>query len=175
MRGFSIIGLFNPKSKVNVGAALRAADCYGASAMMVQGARGDAVKVGTNTFNTQKHKPLFMVDDLIDSRPFDTEIVVVDLIPGATPLYEFKHPERAMYIFGPEDGTLGKRHTEAAQHVVYVPTKGCMNLAASVNVVLYDRCAKRNEWIGSSGVERDTENVGVGGSIPPQSTIRAVS
>jgi tRNA(Leu) C34 or U34 (ribose-2'-O)-methylase TrmL len=26
--------------------------------------------------------------------------------------------------------------------VVYVPTQGCMNLAASVNVILYDRLAK---------------------------------
>jgi tRNA(Leu) C34 or U34 (ribose-2'-O)-methylase TrmL len=26
--------------------------------------------------------------------------------------------------------------------VVYVPTIGCMNLAATVNVVLYDRLAK---------------------------------
>jgi tRNA(Leu) C34 or U34 (ribose-2'-O)-methylase TrmL len=26
--------------------------------------------------------------------------------------------------------------------VVYIPTVGCMNLAATVNVVLYDRMAK---------------------------------
>jgi len=26
--------------------------------------------------------------------------------------------------------------------VVYIPTVGCMNLAATVNVVLYDRLAK---------------------------------
>ncbi|MBU0538004.1 MAG: 23S rRNA methyltransferase, partial [Gammaproteobacteria bacterium] len=26
--------------------------------------------------------------------------------------------------------------------IVYIPTKGCMNLAATVNVVLYDRLAK---------------------------------
>ncbi|MGL5390464.1 MAG: RNA methyltransferase, partial [Shewanella sp.] len=29
-----------------------------------------------------------------------------------------------------------------ADAVVYVPTVGCMNLAASVNVLLYDRLAK---------------------------------
>jgi tRNA(Leu) C34 or U34 (ribose-2'-O)-methylase TrmL len=28
--------------------------------------------------------------------------------------------------------------------VVYIPTTGCMNLAATVNVVLYDRMAKGN-------------------------------
>ncbi|TOK02114.1 hypothetical protein CGI27_01360, partial [Vibrio parahaemolyticus] len=31
---------------------------------------------------------------------------------------------------------------DAYHHVVYVPTHGCMNLAATVNVVLYDRLAK---------------------------------
>ena len=31
---------------------------------------------------------------------------------------------------------------DKAHHVVYVPTHGCMNLAATVNVVLYDRMAK---------------------------------
>ncbi|CSB46617.1 RRNA methylase%2C putative [Vibrio cholerae] len=31
---------------------------------------------------------------------------------------------------------------DQAHYVVYVPTHGCMNLAATVNVVLYDRLAK---------------------------------
>ena len=31
----------------------------------------------------------------------------------------------------------------AVKDVVYVPTQGCMNLAASVNVILYDRLAKQ--------------------------------
>ncbi|HGH6014390.1 TPA: TrmH family RNA methyltransferase [Vibrio mimicus] len=31
---------------------------------------------------------------------------------------------------------------DQAHHVVYVSTHGCMNLAATVNVVLYDRLAK---------------------------------
>jgi tRNA C32,U32 (ribose-2'-O)-methylase TrmJ len=31
---------------------------------------------------------------------------------------------------------------DQADDVVYVPTVGCMNLAASVNVLLYDRLAK---------------------------------
>ncbi len=29
-----------------------------------------------------------------------------------------------------------------SHHVVYVPTRHCMNLAATVNVVLYDRLSK---------------------------------
>jgi tRNA(Leu) C34 or U34 (ribose-2'-O)-methylase TrmL len=58
------------------------------------------------------------------------------------PLPGYKHPERALYIFGPEDGTLGHDVLDWCRDVVYVPTNGCMNLAATVNVVLYDRMTK---------------------------------
>jgi tRNA(Leu) C34 or U34 (ribose-2'-O)-methylase TrmL len=53
------------------------------------------------------------------------------------------HPERAFYVFGPEDGTLGTRHLSKCVRKIMVPTKFCMNLAATVNVVLYDRLAKQ--------------------------------
>jgi tRNA(Leu) C34 or U34 (ribose-2'-O)-methylase TrmL len=75
--------------------------------------------------------------------PFDCVPVAIDLIDGAQPLQEYKHPERAFYIFGAEDATLGDRVLSWCRDVVYIPTKGCMNLAATVNVVLYDRMAKQ--------------------------------
>ena len=52
------------------------------------------------------------------------------------------HPEQAIYIFGPEDGSIPQALIDSADHVVYIPTIGCMNLAATVNVLLYDRLAK---------------------------------
>ena len=57
-------------------------------------------------------------------------------------LNNYKHPERAFYIFGAEDQTLGKRIVSFCRDIVYIPTKTCMNLAATVNVVLYDRMVK---------------------------------
>jgi len=56
---------------------------------------------------------------------------------------DFVHPSQAFYAFGPEDGTLDQALIDQADAVVYVPTTGCLNLAAAVNVVLYDREAKR--------------------------------
>ncbi|MFH7439550.1 TrmH family RNA methyltransferase, partial [Pseudomonas syringae pv. tagetis] len=53
------------------------------------------------------------------------------------------HPDRALYIFGPEDGSLDQEIPDWCEDVVYIPTEGCMNLAATVNVVLYHRMAKR--------------------------------
>jgi tRNA(Leu) C34 or U34 (ribose-2'-O)-methylase TrmL len=49
-----------------------------------------------------------------------------------------------MYIFGPEDGSLPQSVVDQCEHVVFIPTTGCMNLAATVNVVLYDRLAKQS-------------------------------
>ena len=79
----------------------------------------------------------------MDAIPFDCDPVAVDLLADARPLPGFTHPERAFYIFGPEDGTLGKAITARCVHKVYIPTKHCLNLAMAANTVLYDRAAKR--------------------------------
>ena len=84
-------------------------------------------------------------DDLQSVIPYGAVPVAVDLIDGAIPLPDYAHPERAFYVFGPEDGTLGSSITNWCKDVIYIPTRHCMNLAATVNVVLYDRMAKRGE------------------------------
>ena len=47
-------------------------------------------------------------------------------------------------MFGPEDGSLSKGDLAACHRFVRIPTNSCLNLAAAVNVVLYDRLAKRS-------------------------------
>lgn len=142
-RGYSAVGLFNPKTPANLGGALRASGCYGASMVAVSGTRMARLgKLATDTQKAYRHIPTMWVDDLYDVIPYDCVPVAVDLIDGAKPLPSYKHPERAFYIFGPEDGTLGSKVTGWCRDVVYVPTNYCMNLAATVNVVLYDRAAK---------------------------------
>ncbi len=140
MRGFAAIGLDHPKTPENVGGALRACQCYGASMLAVAGKRFK--RASTDTFKTWRHMPVLEVGDLQLVIPYDCVPVAVDLIPGAQCLTTYKHPERAFYIFGPEDGTLGERVLSWCRDVVYVPTDRCMNLAATVNVILYDRLAK---------------------------------
>ena len=66
-----------------------------------------------------------------------------------------------IYIFGPEDGSISQALIDFADDVVYVPTIGCMNLAATVNVVLYDRLAKDPQGIASNELicqSRDINN-----------------
>jgi len=141
MRGYSIIALDNPKTPANVGSAMRAVGIYGSSALIYSGRRFSPGK--TDTMKHYRHIPLIRSDNLHDDVPFDCVPVAVELIDGAIPLPEYRHPERAFYVFGAEDATLGKRVLSWCRDVVYIPTNGCMNLAATVNVILYDRMMKR--------------------------------
>lgn len=146
-RGYALIALHNPKTPANVGAVLRAAFCYGVAQVAIGGERGRCaynkmIRSGTNTPQAHRHIPVYTGDDPLAFRPVDSQVVAVDLLDGATPLPNFQHPQRAIYVFGPEDGTLGRFITDRAQHIISVPTRVSMNLAATVNVVLYDRAAK---------------------------------
>jgi len=141
-RGYAAIGLDNPKTDINVGSAIRAAHVYGAAFVASSGKRHG---VGlTDTMKGHRHMPYFRTDDLRSIIPFGCVPVAVDLLDDAVSLFDYKHPERAFYIFGAEDATLGERVTSWCRDRVYIPTKGCMNLAATVNVILYDRMAKQS-------------------------------
>ena len=148
------IGLTNPKSPTNVGSVMRAAGNYSVDQVLFSGnryaqaAKFSGSKLTTDTKNVRETIPLLPVESFENvnaqllNLPRETKIICVDLVEGATPLPYFTHPEHALYIFGPEDGTINQKVINQADEVVYVPTIGCMNLAASVNVLLYDRLAK---------------------------------
>ena len=140
-RGFSAVGLHMPKDHNNVGAALRAAGCYDVSLVCVTGRRYYRSRLDTQ--KAHRHLPLLHGDDLHDMVPFDCVPVAVDLVDDAVSLARFQHPERAFYVFGPEDGTLGDSILSWCRLRVLNPARFCVNLAATVNVVLYDRLAKQ--------------------------------
>ena len=144
-RGYACIGLVNPKNPLNVGSVLRAAGVYGAAMVAVTGQRPRQYmgRICTDTMKAYRHTPVIMGEDAHDLIPFDCVPVAVDLVPQARDLCTYHHPERAFYVFGAEDATLGASTLDWCRDVVQIPTHGCMNLAATVNVVLYDRMMKR--------------------------------
>ncbi len=156
------IGLCDPKTPSNVGAVMRAAGCYRVDAVLYTGSRYDrATKFQTDTKNRRQQIPLTAVESLLDHQPDNSQLVCVELVEGATPLPDFQHPESAFYIFGPEDGTISQSIIDRATAVVYIPTVGCMNLAATVNVLLYDRLAKNTCTVTGDDLirqSRDTNN-----------------
>lgn len=160
------IGLSNPKSPENVGSVLRAAGNYRVDSVFYTGQRYErALKLNPDTPNLSRkvseNVSLFSVDALIEGIPKNAKIVCVEFAMDAISLPLYEHPENACYIFGPEDGNISQEIINKADAVVYVPTIGSMNLAASVNVVLYDRLAKMTKQIGDNELirkNRDTNN-----------------
>jgi tRNA(Leu) C34 or U34 (ribose-2'-O)-methylase TrmL len=160
------IGLINPKSPDNVGSVLRAAANYGVDKVFYTGNRYPRAierkarmvdmsrKVSKDVLITQQ-------DCLIDVVTENMKVVCVEFALNAIPLPDYEHPENALYIFGPEDGSIDQAIIDQADDVVYVPTVGCMNLSASVNVLLYDRLVKAGNYNAGNALireNRDTNN-----------------
>lgn len=141
MRGYAAIGLHEAKDVNNIGSALRAAGCFGAAFVAVSGLRYKHSK--TDTQKAWKHIPLIQTEDLKNVIPNSAVCVGVEIVEQATSIVNYVHPERAFYIFGGEDRTLGPDTLSWCRDVISIPTSYCLNLAAAVNVVLYDRSAKQ--------------------------------
>ena len=165
-----IVLLVDPKKDYNVGAAVRAGAVFGAETVAWTGSRvvpggpgglprGYRLPREERLRNYASVRKVPLGDDfgsawrwLAGCVDRGYTPVAVEAREAAEPLDAFEHPESALYIFGPEDGTLGRGWLEACHRFVVIPTRirSPLNLAAAVNVVLYDRFAKgRRPELGS--------------------------
>jgi tRNA(Leu) C34 or U34 (ribose-2'-O)-methylase TrmL len=145
------VALIDPMYPHNVGAALRACSCWGIGQLWWTGRRVTLdVPRGERLPREERMKGYRSVALAHDDRLFDrfptasVTAVAVELRPAAESLVGFEHPEDALYVFGPEDGSLPKPVRLLCHRFVVIPTHHCLNLAAAVNVVLYDRRLKRH-------------------------------
>jgi tRNA(Leu) C34 or U34 (ribose-2'-O)-methylase TrmL len=142
--------LTNPKYAHNVGAAVRAASCFGGKAVFFT---GDRIIIEENNGKyrlpreerMKGYKDVLIVKDDYPFNRFPTDAipVAVELRDNAEPLPIFRHPEKAVYVFGPEDGSIPQVYLKHCQRFIVIPSKHCLNLAAAVYLVLYDRIVKQ--------------------------------
>jgi tRNA(Leu) C34 or U34 (ribose-2'-O)-methylase TrmL len=143
------IALIDPKFPHNVGAAVRAASCYGVGQVWFTGDRVHLVSEKRYRLPREERMrgyqevELRHADLVFDAFARDTVPVAVELRRGAESLIDFEHPDKALYVFGPEDGSLSRPVLGLCHRFVVIPTRHCTNLAAAVYTVLYDRHAKR--------------------------------
>lgn len=142
-RGYFAVHLFNPRDHNNVGSALRACGAFGAAYLSYAGRRYQ--KHPSDTQKAYRHMPLHHLGEEAQTLlvPYDCVPVAVEIVDGAVPLEHYAHPERALYVFGPEDGSIAPSVLAQCRDVVRIPSTFCLNLGAAVNVVLYDRTAKQ--------------------------------
>lgn len=160
------IGLINPKSPDNVASIMRAAGNFQVDQVLYTGTRfARALHYRNPSVNMARKVsqgiPLSGVPCLISEAAETVKIICIELVEDAIPLPSFIHPPHALYIFGPEDGSISQEVIDRADAVTYIPTVSCMNLAATVNVVLYDRSAKlsqRQEGNAFIRANRDVNN-----------------
>lgn len=142
---FPSVCLINPKYSANVGAALRACSCFGVKQLWWTGDRVQMPEKGERLPREERMKGYKDVDMIQFDRPFDhfqgATPVAIELLENTECIYDFEHPENAIYVFGPEDGNIGlsRRH---CHRFVSIPTNHCTNLAAAVYIILYDRMYK---------------------------------
>lgn len=72
--------------------------------------------------------------------------VAVEFRDNSEDLVNFIHPENAVYVFGPEDGSIDQGTLRNCHRFVKIPTKHCTNLSAAVYLVLYDRLLKKRVY-----------------------------
>lgn len=141
------IVLIDPKYPHNVGAAVRAASCFGVRQVWYTGDRVPIEGEGgyrlprEERMRGYKDVDLFQFDDPL-SVIGRAQPVAVEVRDKSERLPAFEHPENAVYVFGPEDGSVPGAVLARCHRFVIVPTRHCLNLGAAINVMLYDRCLK---------------------------------
>jgi tRNA G18 (ribose-2'-O)-methylase SpoU len=71
--------------------------------------------------------------------PQGCKLVGVELVADAIDLPSFRHPLRAAYVLGPEQGSLSEELLSRCNYVVRIPTSFCVNVAIAGAIVMYDR------------------------------------
>ena len=140
--------LHDPRDPFNVGAAVRAASCFGVSQVWITGNRcAEKVWEMKRIPREERMKGFKDVDIVLEDRPLDffpeAVPVAVELLPNAENLLAFEHPKNAIYLFGPEDGSIPVNVRPLCHRRVFIPTRHCTNLGAAIYLLLYDRLMKQ--------------------------------
>lgn len=128
----------------NLASCLRACACYGVENLLYSGQR---IRWSTQTprdLTSEKYKSVRISNTStidLDNLEQEVEVVAFDIGPYQN-LATFKHPQKAVYLFGAEDKPIPKSQLLKCHHVITIPTQHALSLSSIVHTVLYDRYVK---------------------------------
>lgn len=140
MRGFFEIGIYHPKTEMNIGTLWRSAYQLGASGIFTIGRRYK--EQASDTCATFRHVPLRhyeSFEDFNNHRPFSAVLIGIEM--GGDTLSHFCHPEQAIYLLGAEDNGLPREVRDRCQRIVAIESvrQPAYNVAVTGSIVMYHR------------------------------------
>ncbi len=139
-RGYFAIGAERSSKALNLGNLMRSAHAFGASFTFTIGATYQALEARADTSKGQAHLPHYnWADRSAMQMPQGCRLVGVELTDDAIDLPSFRHPQRAAYLLGPEQGSISPDLLGRCDHVIRIPTSFCINVAMAGAIVMYDR------------------------------------
>jgi tRNA G18 (ribose-2'-O)-methylase SpoU len=140
MRGYFGIGAEGISKPMNLGNLVRSAHAFGASFVFLVDAHFTVESTLADTSQAEKQLPLYRFEAVERlTLPDSCVLIGVELLDEAIELPSFRHPLNAAYVFGPERSSLSAAMVARCEHVVRIPTRFCINLAAAGAIVMYDR------------------------------------
>jgi tRNA G18 (ribose-2'-O)-methylase SpoU len=140
MSGYFEIGIYNGKTKINIGTLWRSAYQLGANGIFIIGARYR--REASDTVNAMMQIPLRhyeTFEDFKKNRPEGASLVGIEM--GGRPLSVFCHPKTAIYLLGAEDDGLPQEILDYCNSVISLEAKNTLsyNVAIAGSIVMYHR------------------------------------
>ncbi|HMN12258.1 MAG TPA: RNA methyltransferase [Bellilinea sp.] len=134
------IGVCYPRNKENIGTLWRSAYQLGAAGVFTIGRTYK--HQSSDVLFTENEIPLRHYDDFehfLANRPKGAQLIAVEM--GGTPLREYKHPSRAIYLLGSEAMGLSDQILSQCNAVISLESVryGSYNLAVAGSIVMYHR------------------------------------
>ncbi len=139
-RGFFEIGIYHPKTEVNIGTLWRSAYILGASGIFTIGRRYR--EQASDTLKTIRHIPLrhfLEFEEFFEALPYGARLIGIEECGKG--LHTWHHPEQAVYLLGAEDSGLPNSVLKKCQSIICIEHMRdfCYNVATAGSIVMYDR------------------------------------
>lgn len=140
MNGYFEIGIYNTKTKQNVGTLLRSAYQLGAAGIFTIGKRYERQASDTyGTIGNIPYRDFKTFDDFLLARPSGALLVGIEM--NGIKLSDFSHPKRCIYLLGSEDNGLPKEIIKKCNSIISLESvrQNSYNVAVAGSIVMYHR------------------------------------